>query len=83
MKQVLPLQEVRPGEPWERGTYKFPKPRVPGLIDGFGRAVIAVDLINAEELDILDDEVNPFIVKLERPYEVLLLPLMRLKKSLS
>ena len=69
--------------PEKRETYKFPKPRVPGLIDAFGRAVIAVDLINAEELDILDDEVNPFIVRGERPREVLLLPLMRLKKSLS
>jgi hypothetical protein len=58
MKQVLPLQDVSLGVPWEWGTYKFPKPRVPGLIDVFGRAVIAVDLINAEELDILDDEVT-------------------------
>lgn len=83
MKQVLPLQGVSPGVPQERGTYKFPKPRVPGLIDAFGRAVIGVDLINAEELDILDDEDNPFIEKVERPKEVLLLPPMRLKKSFS
>ena len=40
-------------------------------------------MINVDELDILDDEVNPFTVRVERPKEVLLLPLMRPKKSLS
>ena len=83
MKQVLPLREVSSGVPQEHETYKFPKPRVPGLIDAFGRVVIVVDFMNAEELGIFDGEVNPFVVRVERPKEVLLLPLMRLKKSFS
>lgn len=41
-----------------------------------------MDLLNEEVLDRPDGDVKPLIVRVDRPREVLLLPPMRLKKSL-
>jgi hypothetical protein len=43
--------------------------------------VVVVGLLKEDELDAHDGEVKPLIVRVVRPREVLLLPFMRLKKS--
>ena len=62
-------------------THRFPKPSVPAFIEAFERVAIAVDLCKEHVLDAPDGEVKPLIVRVVRPREVLLLPFMRLKKS--
>jgi hypothetical protein len=62
-------------------THRFPKPSVPGFIEALNRVPIVVDLFKEDVLDAPDGDVNPLIVRVSRTTEVLLLPPMRLKKS--
>ena len=62
-------------------THRFPIPSVPGCIEALIRVAIVVDLFKEDVLDALDGDVKPLIVRVLRTREVLLLPLMRLKKS--